>query len=354
MAMVDQLPPLAPRERRTRVAVPVEPPVLKPSLIPFDVMRDAERETRVSEEVVVEPSTSPLPLPEEAPIFTQSDADPELALYALSQVRMFKDLPEASLEALATGAQQLEIPDGEFVFLEGDEARSFYVVVEGTVELLRQKDGREVALRHANRGESLGLFGLFSAQLRAASGRAIGDCVIIEVAGERLQELLDRDDVLHERLLRMHRERLLESFMTSKLFNDIDSIARARLIGRFANRTFNVGDQLLSPGEVTNLVAVVTHGSLVLEERARPGEHPRSYEVLPGQFVMVTAAMSGTPTRLRIHAPEFATVSILTHKDLNELLHDYPALRTLPQRLPTFARQLDRSVFCGTVGVPGL
>lgn len=345
------LPPLAPREVRTRVAMPVEPPVLKPSLIPFDVIQDMERETRV---VVEEASTSPLAMPDDLPLFTEVDADPELALYALSQVRMFKDLPVASLERLVRGAKQLEIPDGEFLFLEGDEASSFYVVVEGTVELLRQKDGREVALRHASTGESLGLFGLFSAQLRAASGRAIGDCVVIEITGERLQQLLEQDDVLHTRVLQMHRERLLESFMSSKLFNDIDSIARARLIGRFTNRTVETGEQLMAPGEVTNLIAVVTHGSLVLEERARPGEQPRRFEVTPGQFVVVSAAMTGTPSRLRIYAPEFATLSVLKHKDLNELLTDYPALRTLPQRLPGFARQLDKTIACGTIGVPGL
>lgn len=350
--MADHLPPLAPREVRTRVAMPVQPPVLKPSLIPYDVMQEVERQTRPV--VDQEPSTSPLAMPDDLPIFTEIDADPEVAIFALSQVRLFKDLPVESIEALALGAKQLEIPDGEFLFLEGDEARSFYVVVEGTIELLRQKDGREVALRHANRGESLGLFGLFSAQLRAASSRAIGDCVLIEVSGERLQALLDSDDVLHERVLQMHRERLLESFMASRLFNDIDSIARARLIGRFRNRTLEANEQLMMPGEVTNLVAVVTHGSLLLEERARPGEQPRSFEVTPGQFLAVTAAMTGVPGRLRVVAPEFATLAVLSHKDLNELLHDYPALRTLPQRLPSFARVLDKTVFCGAVGVPGL
>lgn len=350
--MADQLPPSAPRHVRQRVAVPVTPPVLKPSLIPFDVLQEVERETRVVTDS--EPSTSPLPMPDDLPIFTEVDADPEVAIFALSQVRLFKDLGIRSMERLAEGAKQLEIPEGEFLFLEGDEARSFYVVVEGTIELLRQKDGREVALRHANRGESLGLFGLFSAQLRAASARAIGDCVVIEVSGERLQQLLDQDDALHARVLQMHRERLLESFMASKLFTDIDSIARARLIGRFANRTLETNEQLLSPGEVTNLVAVVTHGALMLEERARPGEQPRTFEVTPGQFLMVTAAMSGTPTRLRVFAPEYATLAILSHRDLNELLHDYPALRTLPQRLPGFTRQLDKTVCCGTIGVPGL
>jgi hypothetical protein len=57
---------------------------------------------------------------------------------------------------------------------------------------------------------------------------------------------------------------------------------------------------------------------------------------------------------MRIFAPDYATLSVLPHKDLNELLRDYPALRAMPARLPSVANQLDRDVFCGTTGVPGL
>jgi hypothetical protein len=45
---------------------------------------------------------------------------------------------------------------------------------------------------------------------------------------------------------------------------------------------------------------------------------------------------------------------MLSQKYLHELMIDYPALRSMPARLPTFGRQLDRAVFCGTTGVPGL
>jgi heme exporter protein A len=39
---------------------------------------------------------------------------------------------------------------------------------------------------------------------------------------------------------------------------------------------------------------------------------------------------------------------------LAELMRDYPALRNLPSRLPQHARALDRDLFCGHTGVPGL
>lgn len=352
------LPPIVPRELRTRVAVPMgPPPVLKPSLIPVDVLQDMEREAQreaVDDSFDGEVRTAPIPLADDVPVLGTITADLEVAYFALTQVPLFKELPVSSLEAMAEGAIQLEVPDGEFLFNEGDEATSFFVVVDGTLELLRHKDGREVALRHAKKGEAFGLFGLFSAQLRAASARAIGDCTILEISSEKLQALLGSDEVLHQRLLGFYRERLVEGFMASRLFGDIDSIARARLIGRFTHKELEPRDVLLSPGEVTNLLAVVTHGRLILEDRSKPGQAPREYEVTQGQFLSITCAISGQPSKLRVLAPEYTTLSVLSHKDLNELMRDYPALRSLPARLPNFARGLDRDVFCGSTGVPGL
>lgn len=354
---MSELPPLASRETemRTRVAVPLAPPMLKPSLIPVDVLQAVEREATVSApEVFEEIRTAPIPEVDDFSILGQVQADPEVAIFALSQVPMFRDLPTASLEAMAQDAEQLEVPNGEFLFVEGDEATSFFVVVDGALELLREKDGREVALRHAKKGEAFGLFGLFSAQLRAASARAIGDCTILEISGEKLQALINHDDALHEKLLGFYRERLVEGFMASKLFSDIDSIARARLIGRFKHVELENGATLLNPGEVANVLAVVTHGQLILEDRSKVGQAPRQFEVTQGQFLAVTCAMTGKPSRLRIFAPGFATVSLLSQKDFNELLRDYPALRALPARLPSYGNQLERDVFVGTTGVPGL
>jgi CRP-like cAMP-binding protein len=360
--------PLPERASRARVAVPVvaTPPVLKPSLIPFDVIQDYERELAIAEREAAEAAkraavAAPLKNAAEAEsvesiaYVTQGPADPEVAMLALSQVPQFQTLPRPSLLAMATASWQEDVPAGEFLFLEGDRADSFFVVVDGTLEILRQRDGREVALRHIGRGEAIGLFGLFSGQLRAASARAIGDAVVLEVPCSELKTLIDRDDELHNNLLRFYRERILEGFVgASRLFADVDSIARARIIGRFLHRNLSKGETLIQPGEVANAVLVVTHGSLLIEERARPGSSPRQFEVGEGQFLALTGAMSGLPSRMRVYAEAEASVVMLGHRELAELMRDYPALRGLPTRLPSLTRQLDRDVFCGHTGVPGL
>jgi CRP-like cAMP-binding protein len=359
--MPDDLTTMAPRAAlRTRVAVPVPGPQ-RSSLIPVDVLQDVRREQAVqvaraeTTEFDGEPKTVLMLAEDDAPRHGQVKADVEVALFALSQVPLFRSLPAASLEALANGARQLEVPDGEVLFSEGDEARSFFVVVDGTLEVLRNRDGREVAVRHARQDEAVGLFGLVAGRQRAATTRAIGDCTVLELDSALLQGLLNHDDALHGNLLNYYRGRLVEAFIGSTLFTDLlDSVACARLIGRFKHLDLEPGHVLLEPGEVTNLLGVVTHGRLVLEDRARPGRAPQHFVATQGQFFSVTCGLAGVPAKLKIVAPDFATLCLLTQKDLHELMVDYPALRSLPARLSTYARQLDRAVFCGTTGVPGL
>ncbi len=340
-----------------RVAVPVSLQVIKPSLIPEDVLEAAEREATLDfedAEEVVETSPTRVPVKFESSNVGHVPTDVTTAMSALSQTPLFRELTPESLRKLSHGATQVEIPGGEYLFHEGEAAPSFFVVLEGTLEVLRHhKGGRGIALRHAKKHETCGLFGLFSAQIRAASTRAIGDCVVLEIRAERLDELLRHDALAHQRLLKFYRERLVESFMASRLFSDIDSIARARLIGRFAHRELEK-TTLVHPGEVSNFLAVVTHGRLVLEDRSLVGQSPREFEVTQGQFLAMTCALSGQPSKMRVVAHEFTTLAQLSHKDLNELMRDYPALRSLPLRLPKFGRMLDRDIFCGGTGVPGL
>ena len=58
----------------------------------------------------------------------ESPADRDTAIEVLSQVTQFRGLPRKSLEALAEGAMQCDISEGEYLFVEGDAADSFFVV----------------------------------------------------------------------------------------------------------------------------------------------------------------------------------------------------------------------------------
>ncbi|MHB8873491.1 MAG: Crp/Fnr family transcriptional regulator [Myxococcaceae bacterium] len=351
------------RSVEDRVAIPLQQPEPRPSLIPDDVWHSYQQEVEQSmradaAELPVEPSEDGMEVitaETEIGMSSSSPADAEVALFALQRVAMFDDLDNETLEILIKGARQGEVSSGEYLFVEGDVADSFFVIIDGALEVLRRREEREVALRHMGTGEAIGLFGLFSGRVRAACARAIGDLVVLEVPVAAFAELLKKNPPLHERLHRFYQERLLEGFLgSSKLFSDVDSIARARLIGRFAEKHLAPNETLVRPGEVSNLIAVIISGRVVLEQPPRAGQDPKTFELFPGQFVAVTSAFTGAPSRMRVYAGEDTDIALIGHKELSELLRDYPGLRAMTGRLPTVARTLDRDIYCGHTGVPGL
>ncbi len=372
-----QMPDTLPENRTVdgRVTLPVEQEGSRSSLIPDDVwelyqQEVAEQEREESERYRVEVASSELVAlrnlsPEEALEFVSVESEiglssvipiePDEARKALRRVSLFEALSEASLDALLGSARQGELNPGEQLFVEGDVATSFFVVLEGTVEIFRIREEREVPLRQMKAGELIGLLGLFSGKLRAASARAVGPVKLLELTVDGLNALLSHDAELHGRLVRFYRERLLEGFFgSSLLFSEVEPAVRQQVLLRCTEKHLSDGETLLQPGEVTNLLAVVVSGRLVLEHRPRPGQQPQLFEVLPGQYIAVVSAMNGAPSRMRIFGSRDATVVMVGQRELAEVLKDHPSLRTMARRLPTVARTLDRDVYCGHTGVPGL
>lgn len=356
------------RSTMDRVAVPIEPPPFQPpsSLVPLDVWETWQKELHTADaddllyevgDADFEPILSteaPVPVPGTGLAYT-APADFEVALFALSQIPLFAKLGMGALDALAQSARQGELPAGEYLFREEARAESFYVVLDGALEVLRRTEGREVALRHLGSADPVGLFGVLGGQRRAACIRAIGDATLLQLPASALQEAMAQQPELQARVARFYQERLLEGFVgSSRLFADVDSIARARIIGRFAERRLKTGEALVQPGEVTNLLAVVISGTLHLESRPKAGEAPSVFDLVAGEFLAFTSAFSGAPCRMRVYAKEPTVLAMMGHRELSELLRDYPILRSLNVRLPQVAEALDRDVWCGHTAVPGL
>jgi hypothetical protein len=102
---------------------------------------------------------------------------------------------------------------------------------------------------------------------------------------------------------------------------------------------------LIYEGEVANLAALVTSGSLSLEDRTRVGHDVNRFEISRGHFIVSTAAMVGVPSRFKIASPSASTLLWLSHARLTALMKEYPALKQLPRLLPAATRRLDRDLF---------
>jgi len=142
------------------------------------------------------------------------------------------------------------------------------------------------------------------------------------------------------------RESFFERFFASSALQaELDAAGRSRLFNAFAERHLAAGEVLIYEGEVANLMALVTNGSLALEDRTRVGHNANRFEISRGDFVVSAAALLGVPSRFKIWSPAASSVLWLSHVRLAALLKDYPVLAQLPRLLPAATRQLDRDLF---------
>ncbi|MGE5236758.1 MAG: cyclic nucleotide-binding domain-containing protein [Acidobacteriota bacterium] len=121
----------------------------------------------------------------------------------LAQCEIFGGLPDDALADVATGSRLLEFAPGETVVREGEASQALYVVAEGTAVVLR---GDEEIGRIAP-GEVFGEMAFLLGVPRAATVRAAGALVAVEVDAHALRLLLRDHAGVAEELARRVAER---------------------------------------------------------------------------------------------------------------------------------------------------
>ncbi len=102
----------------------------------------------------------------------------------LEKVDFLKSLP--GLKNLAENCSVVELSSNEFLFKEGDEGKSMFIISEGYLEVL--KEDRIIARRTV--GEYIGEMALLGNQSRSASIKAVSKVKAIEISGEVFKSFL--------------------------------------------------------------------------------------------------------------------------------------------------------------------
>lgn len=102
----------------------------------------------------------------------------------LAEVELFSQMPSKDLSRLAKLAVKKQFKAGDTIVREGELGVAFYVISQGTVEIIKGSGQNEVVLGKNGPGET-GFFGemaLFTDnQPRAATIRAASDCEMLVI-----------------------------------------------------------------------------------------------------------------------------------------------------------------------------
>jgi CRP-like cAMP-binding protein len=109
-----------------------------------------------------------------------------------------------------TGALGKVYQDGEVIVRQGEVGDCMYVVQEGQVEVVAEKEGEKVRLAVRGQGEFFGEMAIFEREVRMATVRALGQARILTIDKKNLLRRIHEDPSLAYRIVQTMSRRIRE------------------------------------------------------------------------------------------------------------------------------------------------
>ena len=181
------------------------------------------------------------------------------------------------------------IPEGGYLYREGDYATSFFTIVEGEVVL--ESNDPDQADMHLSRGQFFGEGSLISGRPRQESARAGANCILVATPRRIMVKLFNSNEDVRNGVdwIFIVRE-LRRLFAPRATFDQLRGISEGAIV-----RQFKAGETLFEPGDQGDTLHIIRRGSISLQRNVG-GQTITVAELRSGELVGEMALM-GDPTR---------------------------------------------------------
>lgn len=250
-------------------------------------------------------------------------ADAIELLDALSMVDFLRDLPLSRARSILQVCHRLDMPAGEKIVVQGTRGDSFYVIIHGTVEIV--KDG--VPLKRYRAGDYFGETAILSGEARTADAVATTDVSLVAIDRNDFLALLRGSEMLErlERLVRVRDEGAWELFDKNSVLAGLTSGQKTQLQTYLVTRTVGAGESLWTVGEVPSGAFLVDDAVVTLGYSAYTGGDAAPFAA--GAFVGdVPALRSKTPAAGSARVAKGGRVFAISRADLVRFFDDNPGV----------------------------
>ncbi len=129
----------------------------------------------------------------------------------ITRLELFSPLSEAQQQQILEHAQILRFGRGERIINQGNEGCSMFVIIQGELEVLVGKDGRETRVATLGAGDAFGEMCMLTGEARTATVSAKTDCLIWEIRRAEIQPLLQENAALAARMSELLARRKMET-----------------------------------------------------------------------------------------------------------------------------------------------
>ncbi|HYH99685.1 cyclic nucleotide-binding domain-containing protein [Hyalangium sp.] len=255
---------------------------------------------------------------------------------------------EEFLEVLARLERKLFQP-GQQIVREGEPGTSMFVIVEGSVEVVRQlDDGQSTTVARMGEGEFFGEMALVTEGPRLAGVVATAPTVLLELSRDRLEEVITHHPSLGEVVQQFFRERLLTNVLRSNpLFAELPEELRQPIKAAFTPLTAKQGEQILTRGQPSQALYLLLRGRCEVFHEHVDGRETPYPKMVEGDVFGEIALLRSRLVTASVRAATPCALLKLEREAFEQLLSQHPQLRQQLELLGSERRERTARLLSG-------
>jgi CRP-like cAMP-binding protein/phosphoribosyl 1,2-cyclic phosphodiesterase len=238
----------------------------------------------------------------------------------LAMVDFLRDLPLSRARNLLQVARRMTLPAGERIVTQGTRGDSFYMIVHGTVQIV--KDG--VPIKRYRAGDYFGEMAILLDQPRSADAIALTDVDLIAIDRNDFLAVLRGSEMLTrlERLVRVRDEGAWELLARNSVLSSLTSAQKTQLQTYLVARVAASNDVLWQAGDVPRCAYLVDDA--VVSMLCPEGElKPFTTGAFLGE---VDALRTGGPAASSARVTEPGRIFAIDRSDIARFFEDNPGV----------------------------
>jgi len=244
----------------------------------------------------------------------------------LPRIPLFWLLDANRLRSVLERCGRLEVPAGEVILRQGDQADDLYVILRGRVHVSVRSPRREEPLGRGSAGEFFGELPLLVQSRQPATVTAAVATALLRLDRALMEELLADAPPMWQMLLRTARDRAIERLVaTSPLFDTLAVADAAALVARFEFRDLGPGMPLITEGEPVATLLVVLAGGCDVVFRDRGTERPVAV-LGPGDLVGAVSLLERKPADVSVRTRTRVWALAMSSATFREVIVTYPTV----------------------------
>jgi CRP-like cAMP-binding protein/membrane protein YdbS with pleckstrin-like domain len=254
-------------------------------------------------------------------------------LNRLLAIPLFRSFDQEALSRIADLVEEVEFPEGQAIFIQGDLPTAFFVIDTGQVEesVAGSAPGKETWPKYFTAGNFFGRYALLNNTLRRATARAATDVRLFRLEAESFHWLVGRYPAFRAEL--KDRPDMLYYLHHGDVFARLTESELKELAGYVGLARLRRGDVLYRQGEIDPTLYVLYDGEAIAHQRDEAGRERPVNVFRAIDEVGEASVFLREPRDVTVQATTDSCWCYLTRDDLDLFLEENPraAERVIPK-----------------------